>query len=168
MILLTFVSIIQVPNSFALKKSLETEDAKVEEVIGVFTLILYGARHGNDIETIAILDKEGDQYTFEPYAPEFDYRIKRGVPAQEALAEAEKFVSWHSSFRRAQLGKILDNKGNTIGFEVRPLYFPLTFGVSDILDVDYRIMDSKVIVKIKLIPMVEMMFRNGDSSKDSN
>ena len=55
MILLTFVSIIQVPNSFALEKPLKAEDAKIEEVIGIFTLILYGARHSNDIETIAIL-----------------------------------------------------------------------------------------------------------------
>jgi hypothetical protein len=140
----------------------------VQEVTGVFTLILYGGRYLDDIETIAILDKEGDQYTFEPYAPEFDYRIKRGVPAKEAFVEAKIFVSSHSSFRRAQLGKILDNNGNIIGFEVRPLYFPLTYGVSDVLDVDYWLKDSKVIVKIKLIPMVEMMLRNGDKSKDSD
>ncbi|MDH5768649.1 MAG: hypothetical protein OEZ31_06800 [Nitrospirota bacterium] len=77
-------------------------------------------------------------------------------------------MSWHSSFHRSQLGKIIDDKGNIIGFEVRPLYFPLTFGVSDVLDVDYWMRDSKVIVKIKLIPSVEKMLRDGDTSKDSD
>jgi len=169
MIFLIFAFIvISVNESFALEKPLKTEDAKVQEVTGIFTLILYGAGHSNDIETIAILDKEGDQYTFEPYAPEFNYRIKRSVSAKEALAEAEQFVSWHSSFRRAQLGKIIDNNGNIIGFEVRPLYLPTTFGLSDVLDVDYWLKDSKVIVKVKLKPSVEMMLRDGDRSKDKD
>ena len=169
MIFLTFaLLVISINDSFALEKPLKTEDAKVQEVTGIFTLILYGAGHSNDIETIAILDKEGDQYTLEPYAPEFDYRIKRGVPAKEALAEAKIFVSSHSSFRRAQLGKILDNNGNIIGFEVRPLYLPTTYGLSDVLDVDYWRKDSKVIVKVKIKPSVEMMLRDGDRSKDKD
>jgi len=160
--------VILISNSFALEKPLKTEDAKIDEVTGIFTLILYGGRYLDDIETIAILDKEGDQYTFEPYAPEFDYRIKRGVPAKEAFVEAKIFVSSHSSFRRAQLGKIIDDKGDIIGFEVRPLYFPTTYGLSDVLDVDYWLKDSKVIVKVKIKPSVEMMLRDGDRSKDKD
>jgi hypothetical protein len=168
MLLIFAFMVISINESFAFEKYLKTEDAKVQEVTGGFTLILYGGRYLDDIETIAILDREGDKYIFEPYAPEYNYKIKKGVPAREALAEAEKFVSWHSSFRRAQLGKIIDDQGDIIGFEMRPLYFPLTFGVSDVRDVDYWLKDSKVIVKIKLIPSVEMMFRDGDKSKDSD
>jgi hypothetical protein len=84
---------------------LRTEGAKDADIRGSFALILYGSRHLNDIETIAILDMEGDRYGFEPYAPEFDYKIKRGIPAKEALEEAERFVSWHSSFYRTQLSR---------------------------------------------------------------
>lgn len=162
------ILVMVISSSFAFEKPLKTEGAKIDEVTGIFTLILYGSRHSNDIETIAILDKEGDGYTFEPYAPEFNYKVKRGVPAREALVEAEMFVSWHNSFRRSVLSKIIDDRGDTIGFELRPLYLPTSFGVSDVLDVYYRIKNSKVIVTIKLIPSVEKMLSDGDRTKDSD
>lgn len=147
---------------------MKTEGANDADIKGVFSLILYGSRHLNDIETIVILDIEGDSYSFEPYAPEFDYKIKKGIPAKEALEEAERFVSWHSLFHYSQLSKILDEKGNVIGYEIRPLYQPLAFGVSDVLDVDYRVKDSRVIVRIKLKPQIERMLFNGDKSKEDN
>lgn len=159
---LTLFSLFMTGETYAGSKSLKTEDAKATEMTGAFTLILYGARHGNDVETVAILDKEGDRYTFEPYAPEFDYRIKKGLSAKEALEEAERFVSFHSSFWYSRLSKIIDNEGNTIGYEVRPFYYPTTFGVTDVLDVNYRIKDSKVIAYIKLKPEIERMLFGGD------
>jgi len=164
--ILLAVSCIAFLNSCAAGNYLKTEDAKDEDIKGSFTLILYGSRHLSDIETIAILDIEGDSYSFEPYAPEFDYKIKRGVSAKEALEEAERFVSWHSSFYRTQLSRTLDDKGNVIGYELRPLYQPLAFGVSDVLDVDYRIKDNRVIVRIKLKPQIERMLFDGDGVKD--
>ena len=151
--------------SCATDRFIRTEPSEYKELAGSFTLILYGSRHSNDIETVAILDIEGDGYSFEPYAPEFDYRIKKGVHAKEAFKEAEHFVSWHSSFYRTQLSRIIDEKGVTIGYELRPLYRPLTFGVSDVLDVDYIKRGDKVIVKIKLIPSVERMLSGGDGSR---
>jgi hypothetical protein len=63
--------------SFAITGHLRTEEIKENDIKGVFTLILYGARDINDIETVAILDLEGDQYTLEPYAPAFDYKVKK-------------------------------------------------------------------------------------------
>lgn len=156
-----------VPDStHAAGKTLRTEEATVSEVTGTFNLILYGSRHSNDIETVAILDLEGDRYTFEPYAPEFDYRVEKGISARKALDKAERFVSWHRDFWHSRLSRIIDGKGNTIGYELRPLYYPLTFGVSDVLDVDYRLKDGKVKVTVRLIPSVERMLRDGDGLKD--
>ena len=151
--------------SCATDSFIRTEPSEYKELAGSFTLILYGSRHSNDIETIAILDIEGDKYAIEPYAPEFDYKINKGVSAEEAFKEAEHFVSWHSSFYRTQLSRIIDEKGVTIGYELRPLYRPLTFGVSDVLDVDYIKRGDKVIVKIKLIPSVERMLSDGNGSR---
>jgi hypothetical protein len=143
-------------DSFALEKSLRTKEAKAADITEVFTLIFYGGKYYDDIETIAILDYEGDQYNFEPYAPEFDYKVKKGVPAQEAINEAGRFVSFHNSFWRSQLSKIIDNKGNTIGYEIRPLYLPFIFGVSDVLDVNYWLKEgNRIKVTIRLIPPVE-------------
>ena len=164
---LTAIAVFTVTVSFAADRHLETEEvADASGITGVFRLILYGGRHIDDIETVAILDKEGDEYTFEPYAPEYDYKIKEGLPDRKALDEAEEFVSWHDSFYRSQLSRILDDSGGVIGYEVRPLYQPLTFGVADVLDVDYWLRDGKVIVTIGLIPSVEEDLFDGDDRED--
>jgi hypothetical protein len=141
--------------SFAITGHLRTEEIKENDIKGVFTLILYGARDINDIETVAILDLEGDQYTLEPYAPAFDYKVKKGLSEKEAFDEAHKFISYHNSFYRSQISRILDDKGNTIGYELRPLYMPIVFGRSDVLEVDYWLREGKVRVKIKLLPSIE-------------
>lgn len=129
---------------------LNTVPADPRELEGVYTLILYGGRHSADIENVAILDNEGDQYTFMVYAPEFDYKVKKHVPAKEALAEAEAFVRFHHSFWKAQLKRIVDTSGASIGYEVRPLYSPMDFGYPDVLEVDYLIKGNEVTVRIDL------------------
>jgi hypothetical protein len=141
--------------SFAITGHLRTEEIKEGDVKGVFTLILYGARDINDIETVAILDLEGDRYTLEPYAPAFDYKVKKGLSEKAALDEAHKFISYHNAFYRPQLSRILDDKGNTIGYEVRPLYMPFVFGRSDVLEVDYWLRGEKVKVNIRILPSIE-------------
>ena len=146
---------------------LKTVEANDQEVTGTFTLILYEGRHINDLETIVILDKEGDQYEFEPYAPEYDYKVKKGVTAGDALSEAKKFVSFHNAFWRSQLSKIPDEKGTTIGYELRPLYRPFVYGRDDLLEVYYRVKDGKVIAFIRLIPEVFNTFFWGDLPGDS-
>jgi hypothetical protein len=143
---------------FAFETPLKTIEASPSEITGTFTLILYGGNYADDLETIAILDLEGDRYRFEPFAPDFDYRLRPGMPAKEAFATAEKFVSFHSAFWRTQLSKILDRSGNVIGFELRPLYRPLVYGFSDILEVNYWPKeDGKIKVMIRLIPEVERL-----------
>lgn len=140
----------------ACEKRLKTEAAKASDVTGTYTLILFGGTFADDLETFAMLDLEGDQYTLEPYAPEFRYRIKKGVPAKEALEEARKFVSSHNAFWRSELSSILDPEGHTIGYEVRPLYQPFVHGVSDVLDINYWLKkDNKVKVTIRFAPALE-------------
>ena len=136
---------------------LKTERATPEEMRGTFTVILYGGRHPGDVETIALMDKEGDSYTIEPYAPEFDYRILKGLSAREALERARSFVSQQASFSHAELSSIVDDAGNVLGYEVRPLYLPVTYGISDVLDVTYSVKDDSVVARIRLMPSVERM-----------
>ena len=150
-VLTTVLIFVTVSSAFAFKRPLITESASPSDVKGVFTLILYGANYSDDLETVAILDKEGDGYTFVPFAPQFNYKVKKGIQAQEALKEAEQFVSFHNAFWKYQLSKILNPEGVTIGFEVRPLYLSFVYGFSDILDIYYWLKaDGKVKVVIRL------------------
>jgi hypothetical protein len=151
--------------SFARNVTLRTELIEDADIEGDFSLILYGSRHINDVETIAIFDIEGDRYTIEPFAPDFDYRIMKGLSAREALHEAQSFVSWHQSYMSSHLSRILDDDGSIVGYELRPLYLPLTFGLPDVMYVYYTKKNGKIVVNIRLKPSVERQLFQGDSKE---
>ena len=134
---------------------LKTEAANPSEVQGIFTLLLYGSSSANDLANIAILDKEGDPYSFEISAPDFSYTVQTGLNAALALQEAERFVRRNIQSERSRLHRILSPAGAAIGFELRPLYSVGTFGRDDILDVRYSIKDRKIIARIELDPAIE-------------
>mgnify|MGYP006974894513 CR=1 FL=1 len=140
---------------------LNTQGAQDSEVTGNYTVIFFGCNFFNDLETIAFLDREGDPYTFEPYAPDFKYRVKKRVAATEALAEAKNFVGCNGSFKRAQLSSIVAPNGNILGYEVRPLYYSFAYGGEDILYTDYRLKGDNVVIKIWLNPSIENMLQGG-------
>lgn len=162
MIILAFIFCYEIigkyTTAYACEKSLRTEEAKPGDISGTYTLLLYGARFSDDLETVAIFDLEGDKYHFDIYAPDFDYKVKKGLSAKDALAEAQKFVSFHNSFFKSILSRILDNDGKTIGYELRPLYYPFVYGISDVLDVHYFIKEGgRIKVFIKLEPSIERL-----------
>jgi hypothetical protein len=134
---------------------LKTEPANPAEVQGTFTLLLYGSSSPNDLANIAILDKEGDPYSFEIYAPDFSYNVQTGLNATQALQEAERFVRRNIQSERTRLHRILSPSGAGIGFELRPLYSVGTFGRDDILDVRYSIKDRTIVVRIELDPSID-------------
>lgn len=139
---------------------LKTEVANPAEVQGQFTLLLYGSSSRNDLANIAILDKEGDPYSFEIYAPDFLYTVQAGLNAEQALQEAERFVRRNIHFERSRLHRILNPGGAGIGYELKPLYSVATFGRDDILDVRYSIKDRKIVVRIELDPEIERLSAN--------
>ena len=73
----------------------------------------------------------------------------------EALEEGGKFISWHNAFHHSQLRGIIDEHGNILGYELRPLYLPLTFGIDDIMDIEYRMRAGKIAVIIRLKPLIQ-------------
>ena len=136
--------------SCAYERYLRTDRAGPEELAGAYTLLLHGARHMDDVANVAILDIQGDSYTFEIYAPEFNYTVKKGVPAKEAMEEAQAHVRYHRDFSRSRLSKIIDKAGNTIGYELRPLYHAFHLGQSDVLYIDHMVKDNNVITTIRV------------------
>jgi len=148
------------------ERYLRTESVTPGEITGVYTMILYGGNYANDIKTIAILAKEGTPYTFDVFAPAFDYRVIKNVPAREALAKAEKFVSFHLDFWKIQIDQIVDPQGSAIGYEVKPLYYPAAFGNPDIIRTYYKMTGSKVTVYIRprfRYPALDIPFEGGGS-----
>jgi len=141
-------------NACARGKYLKTEEVKTSDVTGTFTLIMYGCGYHGDMDNVAILAGEDAQRPFEIFAPEFSYRIKKNVAARDALKEAERFIGCSSRINQSfHLAKILDGDGNTIGYELRPLYSRLS-AASDVLDISY-VSNGKVTVRIKLKEEIE-------------
>ena len=154
-LIILFLIMVLVAKMFFGGEKLKTAIAERGEVTGMYTLILYGATNSNDMETLALLDKEGDRYTIEPYAPDYRFKTRKNIPAEEALEEAERFISWHSAYRSYQIRKIIDDRENVVGYELRPLYLPVTFGLADLLEVSYTVKQEKVSVSIQLTPAAE-------------
>lgn len=152
-------------NAYAASKSLKLKLVDPSEIKGTYTVILYGDAQYEGLETTAFLDVEGDDYAFEPYAPEFQYKTEKGLQAAEAIKKAEKFVSRHQDFSRFQWAKILNNNGKTIGYELKPLYHPLSYGMSDVTIVTYYQKNGKIEIKIRLEPSIEQQLHNTGNDK---
>jgi len=146
-------------------KQLRTKLAQDPELTGSYTLILFGTRNAYELKTIAFLDKEGDGYDLVPYAPEYNYKVIKNLPGTEALNKALDYVKWPRDYRSTQVRKILDDQGTVIGYEVRPLYDPFAYGVSNVLVVQYWIQqDGKVKVTINLNPTALEYLRRTEST----
>jgi hypothetical protein len=151
------------------RSSLRTELEEKPALTGTYKVVLYGANHFNDIATVALLIPEGGKYVFDIFAPDFNYRTITGLPAEAALEKAVKFVGWHSDFLRSQTSRIIDLNGQVIGYEVRPLYRQITFGMQDVMHVDYFLKEPATVeVHIGLDPVVEMQFRGGADNHDGS
>ena len=115
-------------------KRVDTTAAEPTTVTGTYTLLLYGCHYPAEVDNVAILVAENSKYPLEIYDLDTSYRVKKGVPAQQALTEADSFVRC-STYRiwQTQLRRIPDGSGGTVGYELRPLYLPYEFGFPDVL-----------------------------------
>jgi len=138
-------------------KQFSTVSADSRELNSTYTLLLYGCHYPEDITNLALLVDEGSRYPVEIYDIPTSYRVKKGLSGPQALKEADSFVHCSSrSVSGTQFRRIVDDAGGTIGYEVRPLYFWLEFGRSDVLLVSYSLQKNGVVrTYIRLDPDVE-------------
>lgn len=148
-------------------KQLYPSAAEPAAVAGSYTLLLYGCHYPDDITNLAILVSDSSKYPVEIYDIDTSYKVEKEVPAQQALRTADSFLRctthriWQTVLRR-----IPDDSGGTIGYEVRPLYFPLEFGQPDVLLTSYSLRDGKVRAYIRLDRDVERMINgSGDTGE---
>jgi hypothetical protein len=148
-------------------KQLPTGPARPSGVRGSYTLLLYGCHYPEDIKDVAFLIPEGSRYTFEIYDLATSFKTEAAVPADQALAKADSFVRCSSrKVSQSLLRRIVDDSGATVGYEVRPLYFPLEFGRLDVLLVSYALQDGTIRAYIKLDPDVEKAIESSGSDRD--
>lgn len=137
-------------------------------VTGTYTLLLYGCHYPDQIDNVAILVDENSRYPVEIYDLDTSFKMKKGVPAQQAVTEADAFIrcSFHNVWQ-TQVSRILDDSGGTMGYEFRPLYTVTEFGTPDVLMISYSLMNGKVRAYIRKIPAVEDRDGDGRDTRES-
>jgi len=154
-------------NSCMTGKRLDIKGTVPADIQGTYALLLYGCKYGNDLENLAILYRDEGPFTFEIYSLPTSYRIMKGLSADEALKQADKFLRCSTDYWKTQLSKIVDREGTIAGYELRPLYAPYQYGHMDVLDINYWLRDSKVTVYIKLDTDTQKSIENNGSPIDS-
>ncbi len=144
------------------KNRLMTKPLTERDLQGKADLILYGGNYYHDLETIALVDIAGDPYAFEIYAPDFVYKVVKGLSAKDALSDAEKFLRHQTSLQSIRLSRIVNDQGTVVGYEIRPLYYPFRYGFSDVLDVGYVQKGNKVVVTVRVDRSVERKMHDGN------
>jgi hypothetical protein len=123
-----------------------------QDLPGLYTLVLIGDGTGNDARRMAILDPEGDAYSFRPVTPEYWVKRLSGLTAPAALAAAEKFLAGHCAYNGYWLKGLLLSNGVAVGHEMIPDYPSAKCESGDVVIVGYRVGDDSVIkVYVSLI-----------------
>ena len=135
---------------------LQTETADPKTITGTYDLLLYGCRYPDDLEHAAFLIAPDKTDRVELSVLETSYKIKRGLPAGKALAEADAFVRCGvHTVDELRVHRIPDGGNGTIGYEILPRYRSYDVGGTDPLLVSYSLKDGKVTVYIRLSPDVD-------------
>jgi len=151
-------------------KQLMTGAADPTEVKGTYTLLLYGCHYPAQIQNVAIFVAETSKYPVRIHDLDTSYTVKTGIPAEQALSEADRFVRCSTNkIWRTEMRKILDDSGGIIGYEVKPLYMPFEFGIADVIQTSYSLQKGTVNAYIRLFPDVEKQQDAGPSDgRDSS
>ena len=154
-----FFSLLVIVASLAgcvLGTQLQTETADPKTITGTYDLLLYGCRYPDDLEHAAFLIAPDKTDRVELSVLETSYKIKRGLSAEKALAEADAFVRCGvHTVDELRVHRIPDGGNGTIGYEILPRYRSYDVGGTDPLLVSYSLKDGKVTVYIRLSPDVD-------------
>lgn len=145
---------------------LQTQEVRNTAEDGTFTTIFYGCTYNDDLESVAFLDRDGDRFVMAPYAPDFRYRVIKGMDAPEAFAQAEGFLHCSTALQGYQVREIITPSGERVGYEIRPVYDAFVYGAGDLISVDYWLKGDTVVVQIRLSRSAEKLLFGGSSVID--
>lgn len=133
-----------------------TTSADPKALTGTYDLFLYGCRYPADLEHAAFLIEPEKSPMVDLFVRETAVTIKRGLSADSALAEANKFVRCgNRTVESIRFQRIPDGSGGTLGYEMLPRYPVTDDGGMDPLLVNYSLKDGKIFVYIQLSPEAE-------------
>jgi len=140
----------------AVGTQLHSVTADPKTITGTYDLYTYGCRYPDDIEHAAFLIVPEKANMIDFYVPATSVKVKRGLPAEQALAEADQHVRCGvRTVEEIRVHRIPDGSGGTLGYEIVPRYPFTDEGGKDPLDVSYSTKNGKITVYIRLKPDVD-------------
>lgn len=140
----------------------KTFEVSEDSIKGVFDVVVFSNAFINDPETLILLDRVDDGSTIRPYAPDFKFTVYQNLSESEALKIVRQLLNSQSSISGYRIIEIRHFE-KSLGFEIRPLYWPWIFGVSETLETLYRKRGNTVEVFIRLKSQVERQLNSGDT-----
>jgi hypothetical protein len=150
----------------ALGTQLQSVTTDPRTITGTYDLYTYGCRYPDDIEHAAFLITPDKAGMVELYVPATSYKIKRGLPTDQAIAEANTHIRCGvRTVEETRVHRIPDGSGGTLGYEFLPRYPYTDEGGKDPLLVTYsQKEDGKIVIYINLHPNVERLLYRGSPS----
>ncbi|MHB8846206.1 MAG: hypothetical protein ACYC7L_15850 [Nitrospirota bacterium] len=131
---------------------------------GTFDLMLYGCRYPDDIENAAFLVPAESAIPLELFVSDTSYKLKKGLSAEKAVAEADAFVRCGvHTVQETRFHRILDTTGTVVGYDVIPRYLPYEIGGPDPLLVTYVLSSGRITAYVRLKPEVERQIMQFDA-----
>jgi hypothetical protein len=140
LIFLSFVALLMTSCSGG--KLLRTEPYDAEIISGFFDVTFYYNQDYDGLKQIVILDVVDDDYEIVLYEPEYFVQTVKHVSGDDAIVNAITFLRDHQNYINYKTIAIVDHMGNTIGYEIRPLYTPEMYGIGDVMDSHYTLEDD--------------------------
>ena len=96
-----------------------------QNIKGVFDVIVYSNSFINDPETFIILDVTDDNIKILPYAPSFQFNVHEKLDEKQALKIVHEILRDSANVSSIKCIQIKDGE-NIVGYELKPIYFPLS------------------------------------------
>ncbi len=140
------------------------EECNSSEISGIFDLIVHSNSFINDPETFLVLDRVDDNLKFVPYVPEFKFRVFQNLNAKEGLKIANEILLNSAYVSTVKCTVLKDKSRSVLGYELKPIYFPWTFGVLEPVETRYKLNNDTIHIFIRLDPRVERQLNSGGDS----
>ena len=142
-------------------KGVKTDRVKPYDVeSGTYKVIGFEKGTVNDPMMIAILQREDVPYSLK-FKTAGDSREVTGLTQDEAIRQAEAYVKSNPAVTKTELSKIYDADGTLIGYEMTPVFMPMRYGSSDVVDSHFRVSGDRTLAYVTVDPMLQQIEQGG-------
>lgn len=139
----------------------KTDRVKPDDVqAGTYRVVGFERGTVNDPLRIAILQRSDVPYNLK-FKTAGVSREVAGLSETDAIRRAEAFVKSNPAVTETEVSRIYGDDGTLIGYEVSPVFMPMRYGSSDVVDSHYRISEDRTLAFVTVDPLLSDIEQGG-------